>query len=144
MELSPIIEAAVSGDTEAARKLQDDGQLQPAELNGALFSAVEHMRPEVVRLLLSHGADVNAKDEFGVTPLHLALDIEVEHSKYLYDVEGIDSQPATGISQILLEHGADINARTVRGETPLDWATESNHEAGLMMLQEHASRQRAS
>lgn len=71
MELSPIIEVAVSENTEAAQRLLADGQLQPAELNGALFTAVEHTPPEVVRLLLAHGTDVNAWDEFGQTPLHL-------------------------------------------------------------------------
>ena len=143
MERTPIIEATISGDIEAVRRILADGQLQLAELNGALFSAVEHMRPEIVRLLLSHGADVNVGDEFGQTPLHLALDIEVEHSKYLYDVEGIEVRPTTEISQILLEHGANISAKTERGETPLDWAVKSNHEGGVKMLQAHSSRQRA-
>ena len=119
------------------------GVVEPAELDRALFLAVEHMHPDIMRLLLSHGADVNARDEFGQTPLHLALDIEVEHSKYLYDVEGIDVPPTAEISGILLEHGADVDARTERGETPLQWALESNHEAGVKVLQEYGALRRA-
>jgi hypothetical protein len=53
-------------------------------------------------LLLQQGADVNAKDAMGVTPLHLAVQSE-------------DSMLAT----ILLEKGANIHARTQQGETPL-------------------------
>ena len=144
MERTPIIEATISGDVQAARRILADGAIPDlAELNSVLFIAVEHMYPEIVRLLLSHGADVNVKDEFGTTPLHLALDSEVEHSKYLYDVEGIEVPPTTEISEILLELGADISAETERGETPLQWAVKSNHEAGVKMLQERGTRQRA-
>jgi hypothetical protein len=144
MQHTPIIEATKFGDIASVRRALADGAiLDLAELNSALFIAVEFAHPEIVRLLLSHGADVNTRDEVGTTPLHLAIDVEVEHSKYLYDVEGIEAPATTELSQILLEHGADTSAKTERGETPLQWAVKSNHEAGVKMLQEHGAGHRA-
>jgi ankyrin repeat protein len=54
---------------------------------------------ECVRLLAKAGADVNARDNDGNTPLH---------GIYLTDVE-----------EELLKLGADVNARNNEGETPL-------------------------
>jgi len=59
----------------------------------------EGARVECVRLLAEAGADVNARDDEGNTPLH-----EI----YLTDVE-----------EELLQLGADVNARNHDGETPI-------------------------
>ena len=48
---------------------------------------------DVVRLLLSHGADVNAKDQYEATPLHEAV-----------------YSGRTEIAELLIELGADVNA----------------------------------
>ena len=51
----------------------------------------------VAELLLNNGADVNAKGDYGYTPLHLAAE------------EG-----AKGVVELLLARGADVNAKTDR------------------------------
>jgi hypothetical protein len=60
-------------------------------------------RAEVVRLLLAAGADVNARDALGLTPLALSA-----HNP--------------GIVRLLLEAGGDPNAPDYRGKTALDSA----------------------
>ena len=63
--------------------------------------------PIAKHLIEKEGADVNAKNPKGETPLHYtAWNNAVEFAK------------------LLIDHGADINARDVNGETPLHWATQ--------------------
>ncbi|MGL5871784.1 MAG: ankyrin repeat domain-containing protein, partial [Xenococcaceae cyanobacterium] len=45
---------------------------------------------EITKLLLKHGADIDTKDSFGRTPLHLANTLEV--------------------AQLLVDRGAELNA----------------------------------
>jgi ankyrin repeat protein len=62
---------------------------------------------ELVKTLVDAGADVNAKDMRGMTPLMLA--IATDH----YDLEKI---------HLLIDKGAQVNVATPEGETALDWA----------------------
>jgi ankyrin repeat protein len=104
-----LIYAAKSGNPEMVREiLHYHPNLEIRDHRGktALFAAGEHRhndkdgaRVECVRLLVQAGADVNARDNKGNTPLH---------ETYLTDVE-----------EELLKLGADVNARNSNGETPI-------------------------
>ena len=68
---------------------------------------------------LSCGADVNAKNEHGATPLHYVA--------YRND--------DAAVIEALLEAGADANAQSDGGDTPLEWAEIAGNETAIELLQ---------
>ncbi|OGG51596.1 MAG: hypothetical protein A3F84_17740 [Candidatus Handelsmanbacteria bacterium RIFCSPLOWO2_12_FULL_64_10] len=68
----------------------------------------EALQQRIMEALIVHGADANAADWNGVTPLHRAC-------RFGY----------SGIVKVLLEHGADVDARDVTGATPLRRAVKN-------------------
>lgn len=81
------------------------------------FAAHEDQRG--VRWLLENGANVNALDDSGMTPLHAA------------------ARRNTGIRTVtaLLDHGADPTIRDTNGHTPLDLARASNRSRIIDVLE---------
>ena len=78
---------------------------------------------EYIRVLISEGADVNARDTDGLTPLMIAAKFS--------------STPE--IVQLLLEKGAEVNARSRSGWTPLMYAaSNSNLEIVQLLLEKGA------
>jgi Ankyrin repeats (3 copies) len=67
---------------------------------------------DVVRLMLHHGANANAVDTSGKTPLHLAVVLEPE-------------TVAVALVLLLLQHGAFMNAVDDEGSTPLERAARA-------------------
>ena len=82
-----------------------------------LHLAANECRPKHVAALIYAGADVNAQDMHGLTPLHVATlrDANMRHlsSFTCYQV---------AIIATLILYGADVNARGKDGETPLHCA----------------------
>ena len=78
---------------------------------------------ETVRLLLAHGADINAIQAAGYTPLHQAAAAGLEE-----------------MTRMLLAAGANPAARCDQGKTPADYARERSHGAVLAMLQTQEAR----
>lgn len=71
----------------------------------------------VNKLIAANRNMVNAKNELGSTPLHIAASIS-----------------ATDITRLLLDKGAAINAKDNSGATPLHIAAFSGHKANLELL----------
>lgn len=71
------------------------------------YLASSKRSPEIVRLLIEHGADINAQDRKLLTPLHFT---------------SVSENPASEIVKVLIEHGADINALDERKRTPFHLA----------------------
>jgi ankyrin repeat protein len=110
----------------------------------ALYSAVVNLQPEVAKLLIERGADVNQPDlEFGETPLIpaaarnlpeiVALLLEngadIDHQDNLgrtalhyaaFSKYGGISSPET--AQVLIDYGAALDIKDAEGLTPLDIA----------------------
>ena len=76
--------------------------------NELLHQAVIDGNIEAVKQHIAAGADVNAKGENGVTPLHWT---ETEE-----------------IAELLIAKGADVNAKDKRGQTPLHFAAFKGHK----------------
>jgi ankyrin repeat protein len=89
-----------------------------AELIGA---TVDNNVPEI-RRLLSVGADVNARNNYGETPLYWAC------------IWG-----NVAVFKELVDHGADVNTKDRKGDTPLHWASKKGHVQVAKELLDHGA-----
>ena len=80
-----FVEAIKNEDLKELEKLIKNGfeianhinrQISPLSIDTPLHFAASRKNVEIVKLLILHGAQIEAKDSFGYTPLHKALDIE--------------------------------------------------------------------
>jgi uncharacterized protein len=71
-----------------------------------LMFATSGGQPKVVQFLLEHGADPNARNKDGQSPLHML--------------------PTAEIAQLLLKGKADVNTKDLQGATPLDFAGDES------------------
>ncbi len=76
--------------------------------------------PELAKILLDWGANVQAKDKGGETPLHNAA-----------------RNNARETAQLLISHGADVQAKDEGGETPLHKAARNNARETAQLLISH-------
>ena len=104
---------------EAARILKQGSHVNARSINGhsVIHCAVMNNDLRMVRLLTTHGVDVNLVLEHLKTPLHIAAKYSCE-----------------AVTKLLLEHGADPDAGSEWG-TPLTVAvTENNISVALMLI----------
>ena len=90
---------------------------QDNDARTALHWAAGAGRVDIVKRLLSKGADANAKDRWEVPPLHWAA---------MYGHKET--------AELLLARGAHVNAKTVGGGTPLHVATYYGHKEIVELL----------
>ena len=85
--------------------------------NLSLFDLIQNGKINLAIKKIQSGADVNAKNNDGLTPLHWA-----------------SSNEHIEIVKLLLEHGADVNAKNDDGYTPLYWASRKGHTEIVNLL----------
>ena len=92
---------------------------RPASAQSLLDAAwLAAATPAEVQTLLDRGADLAARTESGLTPLHVAA--------------ASSSTPA--VIGLLLDRGAALEARTETGRTPLHWAAAQNPAPAVIGL----------
>ena len=90
-----------------------------------LCAAASRYCVNTINFLLDEGADINAKDTDGKTPLHCAI---YAHSK--------DNQSSSEIDtvQLLMDRGADLYEQDNTGDTPLRMAAKLDSPSTFMLL----------
>jgi ankyrin repeat protein len=95
------------------------------EADGSISATIRSAK-DAIPMLLAHGADAGAHNNFGMTPLHYL-------SRCRWD-EGY--QLLLESAKYLLAHGAVVNAIDDNGETPLHWASKvpPSRRCGFFMV----------
>jgi ankyrin repeat protein len=89
----------------------------------SLHAALSSPDPSFATQLIAAGADINARQQGGETPLHEAA--------FIGHVE---------LAQLLLQRGAEAKAADDKGRTPADIARERGHSAIVELLEQRSSR----
>jgi len=100
-ETVPVFQAVERGNLRAVEQFLSQGgavETRNAQGQTLLAAAAIYSWPRIVRLLLQHSADPNARDEQGRTPLHHAA---------THSIDGV---------KLLLAAGADATARDRNGQ----------------------------
>ena len=151
-ERPAVIDAARNGDRAALRALiQKKADVNQPDGDGAtaLHWAAYRDDLESVNLLVTAGANVNAANDLGATPLWIASTNGVAVAKRLLEA-GANPNLAllagetplmaaaragqAGVVELLLAKGANANARGPRSQTALMWAVSERHPAVVKAL----------
>jgi len=115
---SALMMAALKGDMAGVKMLLERG----AKVNQSGWSPLHYAatgpEPDIVRLLLGRGAEIDATAPNGITPLMMAAQYGSEDSV-----------------KLLLEHGADPNRRSQRDMRAADFAKLAGRDALAASLQ---------
>ena len=119
-------ESQQSSPAPEAKTVAEASQPEPPTTKAPDISILDAAKAgdiETVKQHLAAGTDVDAKDKYGRTPLHLA--------------------PGSGhkeIAELLIAKGADVNAKIDDGRTPLDFAVKYKRTETADLLRKHGGK----
>ena len=87
--------------------------------NSLLHIAAEVQDLDAIRALARYGADVNGQNSAGATPLHVAVDVDIDT---LVQAGRPPEDLTFETALLLLSLGADDSVPDHKGETPATWA----------------------
>ena len=142
--LEPIFAAVLAGEKEVTRVLRSAPRAAQTQVSrDVLVTSIPHwlyvgdtplhlaaaaLQPEVAKILLQSGADPNAENRRGATPLHYACDARPRSG-------GIwDPAAQAAIIDVLVEHGAHLDRGDRGGTTPLHRAVRARSVAAVRTL----------
>jgi ankyrin repeat protein len=162
--ISPLyfsISEGYSGWTDYLLDKKADPSLKNTDGNMPLNQAVRVADIETARKLISFGANVNAQDAHGNTPMHIAMPSDVLPSVHmeiltllidkganlnLKDEHGdsplhilVSLNCTPQILALVLEHGADVSIHNIKGETPFFLAVDQGRTELIPLLLEYGS-----
>jgi len=157
-----LVYAAGRGTLETVKDLLSKGiRFSPADKNNAFIEAVRWYQSSYklwqiessnkIQYLMDAGADINARDETGSTPLlHAAAingtsdlskmlidhgaDIHAKNNKGTTVLMQASAAYKPDIAKLLVEMGAAVNARDDEGRTPLMWMVSTTMDNNTKML----------
>ncbi len=119
-----------------------DPDIPVAQGRTVLAQAAQQARLETVQALVEAGADVNAADDEGNTPLHWACWTVMDRIDPTLTADGRRGlrEKRTALVGLLLEAGAEVNPRSRKGTTPLDRALAANMQEAARALRERGAK----
>ena len=159
-KITPLMNAARDGDKEKVKKLIENGvDVNKKDKYGesALVRAVEKNHPEIVEILLKHGAKPNVRFTRGMTtPLLVAsingydkvVDVLLKNGAKIdtIDIDGGTSLMRAAnmghinVIKILLENNAKVNIINKFNRTALDTALRVNSQQIIYLLRKHGAK----
>lgn len=103
-------------------------------LHSALSKAGRPAFIYVVRLLLEHGADANARTIAGRESGAFMRDVRTKGETPLHRAAAFADADTI---QLLLDHGADVTAQDAAGDTPISWASWHLRPGAILALLAH-------
>src|SRR5262245_37773142 len=119
-DFDTFYDAVTMGDRDAVEAMlaKNPELVGSSDANGftALHGIAGQDEPALAELLIDRGADVGAKNDMGMTPLHIA--------QY------------GSIVEVLVRRGADVNAGAQNGWTPLHVQAQEGEDTGALEVME--------
>jgi ankyrin repeat protein len=123
---SPVADAVMHGDADAARALlRQGGDVNAAQGDGmtGLHWAASNGNPQMAEVLIRAGANLEAATRLGKhTPLHAA-----------------STAGRASVVKTLVEAGSNANATTTTGASPLHFAAAAGSAEAVVVLVEHGA-----